>query len=63
VMQGVIGVHPRRAKVLQGARVLLVDDVLTSGATSDACIHALHQAGVAEVVVVCFARVDGGHLA
>ncbi|RVU06218.1 ComF family protein [Novosphingobium umbonatum] len=63
VMTGVIGVHPRRAKALQGARVLLVDDVLTSGATTDACIHALHSAGVAEVVVACFARVDGGTLA
>jgi ComF family protein len=54
-LQGAIGAHPRRA--LQDRRVLLVDDVLTSGATSDACVEALLVAGAREVRIACFARV------
>jgi len=37
-------------------RVLLVDDVLTTGATADACARALRDGGVGDVVVVTFAR-------
>lgn len=57
VLSGAIAVHPRRQAALQGARVLLVDDVLTSGATTDACIGALKRAGASKVVIGCFARV------
>jgi len=56
-LAGAIAVHPRRAARLKGARVLLVDDVMTSGATSDACVAALKRAGAERVVVACFARV------
>jgi competence protein ComFC len=38
------------------ARVLLVDDVATSGATVRECAQALLQAGAREVDVLCFAR-------
>jgi predicted amidophosphoribosyltransferase len=37
--------------------VLLVDDVMTSGATSHACVSTLKRAGARKVVVACFARV------
>jgi ComF family protein len=38
-------------------RLILVDDVLTSGATVDACAKALRRAGAASVDVLVFARV------
>ncbi|WEK48384.1 MAG: ComF family protein [Candidatus Andeanibacterium colombiense] len=56
-LQGAIAVNPARAVRLRGAKLLLVDDVLTSGATSGACVGALKRAGAEKVVIACFARV------
>ena len=42
---------------VRGRRLLLVDDVLTSGATVEACARALGRAGAASVDVLVFARV------
>ena len=47
---------PARAKV-EGKRVLLVDDVLTTGATANACARALKRAGATSVFVLALARV------
>lgn len=57
VLKGAIEANPRRAGRLQGAQVLLVDDVMTSGATTNACLKVLRRAGAARVRIACFSRV------
>jgi ComF family protein len=57
VLNGAIAANPRRAGRIAGAQVLLVDDVMTSGATTNACVEALLQAGAAKVRIACFSRV------
>jgi len=56
-LSGAIAVNSRQAARLKGAKVVLVDDVMTSGATSNACVRALKRAGADCVIVACFARV------
>lgn len=56
-LAGAIAIPPGKAALVKGARIILVDDVLTSGATSDACVKTLKKAGAEKVVVACFARV------
>lgn len=53
-VRGAFGV--RDARRLEGKRVLLVDDVLTTGSTMRACVEALGEAEVAAVVAVTVAR-------
>lgn len=54
---GVFAVPPGLGPVVAGRRVLLVDDVLTTGATVTACAKVLLKAGAAGVSVVTLARV------
>ena len=56
-LRGSIAVNPAWQARLRDARVLLVDDVMTSGATSDACVRALRRGGVSKVRIACFTRV------
>lgn len=56
-LSGAIGINPKRSDALRGRKVVLVDDVLTSGATSHTCVSALKRAGAEKVVIACFARV------
>jgi ComF family protein len=49
----------RRPAPAQNARILLVDDVLTTGATSSEAAKVLKQAGAAYVVVAVIARAQG----
>jgi ComF family protein len=59
MLAGAIAANPRRCGRIQDSQVILVDDVLTSGATSEACVSALKRAGASKVIVACFARVLG----
>ena len=42
---------------VEGRHILLVDDVLTTGSTSEACAKTLLRAGARQVDLICFARV------
>jgi ComF family protein len=62
-VQGAFKVASHRLSDIQGRRVVLIDDVLTSGATVDACARALLRAKAAQVDVLVFARVVDTHKA
>ena len=49
---------PASQRSVRGLRVLLVDDVLTTGATASACARALKNAGARYVAVLTLARAD-----
>ncbi len=55
-VRGAFAVNPRYEEQVQGKRVLLIDDVITTGATIHACCKALDKAGAASVDVVTFGR-------
>ncbi len=59
---GVFAVRASRVAGVTGRRVLLIDDVMTSGATANACAGALLAAGAAAVDVLVAARVPDPRL-
>jgi ComF family protein len=56
-LEGAIVPHPARRAQVSGRSVLLVDDVMTSGATLAAATDALHAAGATQVFAIMLARV------
>lgn len=58
-VQGAFRVDPRQRMVIENRRVLLVDDVHTTGATVRACSRALRRAGAGAIDVLVFASVAG----
>ena len=57
-VRGAFAVAPLRASSVQGRRVLVVDDVMTSGASLYAVAHTLLQAGASEVNALVIARTE-----
>ena len=56
-LEEVIKPNPKRAHVIESRPVILIDDVMTSGATLAACTKACFDAGAQEVCVATLARV------
>ena len=58
-LQGALRVKEGRAAMVEGRRILLVDDVMTTSSTANAAARALLKAKATEVDVITFARVAG----
>jgi ComF family protein len=57
-LRGAFALEPLRAGVVQGRRVVLVDDVMTSGASLFAAAEVLRAAGAAHIAAIVFARTE-----
>ena len=55
-LNGAFAVSPFKSAELRGQRVMLIDDVMTSGATLQAAAQVLKQAGAVHVSALVFAR-------
>jgi ComF family protein len=55
-LAGAFRVDPARAPILEARHIVLIDDVLTTGATANAAARALLKAGAAQVDLLVFAR-------
>lgn len=58
-VKGAFGLNPRWRERLQDKTIVLVDDVLTTGATVDECARLLLNSGARAVNVLVLARVKG----
>ena len=57
-LEGAFAVDPLRAHELRGKRVVLLDDVMTSGASLHTAARVLRQAGVQHIAAVVLARTE-----
>jgi predicted amidophosphoribosyltransferase len=49
---------PHSSKILSGKKCLLVDDVITTGATTNACAKVIRSAGAAEIIAAAVALAE-----
>jgi ComF family protein len=61
-VQGAFKVPERLRLHVEGKRILVIDDVMTTGATAEACARALKRAGAVAVDVAVIARTGGRDL-
>lgn len=57
-VKGAFALDPLRADAVRGRKVVLVDDVMTSGASIHAAAGVLREAGAAKITAIVFARTD-----
>jgi predicted amidophosphoribosyltransferase len=63
LVSGAFAVNPIWQSRLSGAHILLIDDILTSGATTNGCVKTLKKNGAQWVQIFCWARVLRGEAA
>lgn len=57
-VRGAFGISPGRQSLIEGKALLLVDDVMTTGATVEECARTLKNSGAEKVYVLTMARVE-----
>ncbi|HMA07087.1 MAG TPA: phosphoribosyltransferase family protein, partial [Ramlibacter sp.] len=60
-VKGAFAIEPTRITRLRDAHVVLVDDVMTSGASLFTAAQVLRQAGAAHITALVLARTDAPH--
>ena len=62
-VRGAFAVPPRRRDAIEGRKIVVIDDIITTGATADAASRVLKRAGASRVDVLALAIVtDAGHV-
>ena len=60
-LEGAFAVCAARAAIVNGADILLIDDVYTTGATAHCCADALRAAGARRIYFAAYALGEGKH--
>ncbi|MBR0130897.1 MAG: ComF family protein [Firmicutes bacterium] len=58
-LEGSFDIAPKYRDWVRNKYIVIVDDVVTTGSTADACSRLLKEAGASRVAVLCFAGTSG----
>lgn len=58
VLAGSIELNPKFLREIEGANIAIVDDVITTGSTAEACSKLFRDFGVKKIVILSFAAVN-----